>query len=138
MRSWKIIPHTADTKLQVIADSVEELFKGALEGMSDIIKHSVTKNPSDLSTVTQVDLSANDITVLLVDFLNDLLTKDVIEKVVFYDVVELELKNTHLVASIRGVPSDSFDEDIKAVTYHGADVRQNADRNYQVEVVFDV
>lgn len=138
MRRYQILPHTADTRLQVTADSTTELFRGALEGLSEIIKHDVTKHPSDTATVTQIEISSPDITALLIDFLNEILTKDVIEKVIFFDIVQIELSDTHVVASVRGTATDTFDEDIKAVTYHGADAQKHVDGNYQVEVVFDV
>ena len=138
MRHHRLLPHTADTRLAITADSLEELFKGALEGLSDIVKHHVTKGPSDSSIVTQVDISSNDTTALLIDFLNNLLTKDVIEKVVFFDVVEFDIKNTKVIARVRGIAIDSFDEDIKAVTYHGAQIQQDRDGNYEVELVLDI
>lgn len=138
MRHHRVLPHTADTRLQITADSLEELFKGALEGLSEIVKHDVTTRSSDSSIVTQVDISSSDTTALLVDFLNNLLTKDVIEKVVFFDITELDLKNTRAKASVYGLAADSFDEDIKAVTYHGAQIQQDKDGNYKVELVLDV
>jgi SHS2 domain-containing protein len=138
MRRHRLLPHTADTRLQITADSLEELFKGAVEGLSEIIKHDVTKRSSNSSIVTQVDISSNDTTALLVDFLNNLLTKDIIEKVVFFDIIELNLKDTRIMASVRGIAADSFDEDIKAVTYHGAQIQQDKDGNYEVELVCDV
>jgi SHS2 domain-containing protein len=106
--------------------------------MSEIIKQNVTGHPSDIAHATQVEIGSPDITTLLIDFLNEILTKDVIEKTVYFDVIQIELSDTELLASVRGIAANAFDEDIKAVTYHGADVRQNSDGNYQVEVVFDV
>lgn len=138
MRHYRLLPHTADTRLEITADSLEELFKGALEGLSEIVKHDVTKGSSDSSIVTQVDISSNDTTVLLIDFLNNLLTRDVIEKAVFFDIVALDQKNTRVIASVRGVAADSFDEDIKAVTYYGAQIQQDKDGGYKVELVLDV
>lgn len=138
MRHHRLLPHTADTRLQVTADSLEELFKGALEGLSEIIKHGVTKGSSDASIVTDVDVSSIDTTALLVDFLNKLLAKDVIEKAVFFDIVELAIKSTRVIAVVRGIAADSFDEDIKAVTYHGAQIQQEKDGDYKVELVLDI
>lgn len=138
MRHHRLLPHTADTRLQITADSLEELFRGALEGLSEIMKHGVTKGSSDASIVTEVDVSSIDTTALLVDFLNNLLAKDIIEKVAFFDIVELELKNTRAVARVRGITADSFDEDIKAVTYHGAQIQQEKDGGYKVELVLDI
>lgn len=138
MRAHQLLPHTADTRLQITADSLEELFRGALEGLSEIIKRDVTKRSSDPSIVTQVDISSHDTTTMLIDFLNYLLTKDLIEKAVFFDIVELDLKNTRAIASVRGIAADSFDEDIKAVTYYGAQIQQDKDGGYKVELVLDI
>lgn len=138
MRHYRLLPHTADSRIQITADSLEELFRGATEGLSDILKHGVTKRSSDSSIVTQVDISSIDATALLVDFLNYLLAKDVIERVVFFDVLELNLKDTRIIASVRGIAADSFDEDIKAVTYHGAQIQQDKDGIYEVVLVLDI
>lgn len=138
MRHHRLLPHTADTKLQITADSQEELFKGALEGLSEIMKRGVTKRSSDSSIVTQVDISSNDTTTLLIDFLNNLLTKDFIEKVIYFDIIEFDQNSARAIARVRGIATDSFDEDIKAVTYHGAQIQQDKDGNYKVELVLDV
>lgn len=138
MRHHQLLPHTADTRLQVTADSQEELFKGALEGLSEIMKRGVTNRSSDSSIVTQVDISSNDTTALLIDFLNNLLTKDFIEKVIYFDIIEFDQNSARAIARVRGIATDSFDEDIKAVTYHGAQIQQDKDGSYKVELVLDV
>jgi len=117
---------------------MKELFKGALEGMSEILKHEVTKNTSNREVVTQANIAANDSTALLIDFLNEMLTSDIIEKGIFYDIAELDLKDTQVMAKVHGVKTSSFDEDIKAATYHGADIRKNEAGTYQVTILFDV
>ena len=44
MRSHKLIGHTADIRLHVEGDTMEELFTAALEGMNGIIKVDACKN----------------------------------------------------------------------------------------------
>ncbi len=138
MRRHRMLPHTADTRLKITADSLDELFKGAVEGLSEIMKHGVTKRTSNASIATDVDVSSNDITALLVDFLNDLLAKNMIEKAVFFDVIKLDLHDTKATASVHGVSVDTFDEDIKAVTYHGAQIQFHKDGTYEVVLVLDI
>ncbi len=138
MRRHRLLPHTADTRLKITANSLEELFKGAVEGLSEIMKHGVTKRRSDASIATDVDVSSSDITALLVDFLNNLLAKNFIEKAVFFDVIKLDLHGTKAIASVHGVSVDTFDEDIKAVTYHGAQIQFHKDGNYEVVLVLDI
>lgn len=138
MRHHQLLPHTADTRLKITADSLEELFKGAVEGLSEIMKHGVTKRKSDALIATDVDISSSDITAVLVDFLNDLLAKNVIEKAVFFDVIKLDVQSTTATARVRGIGVDAFDEDIKAVTYHGAQIQFHKDGNYEVVLVLDI
>ncbi len=138
MRHHRLLPHTADTRLKITADSLEELFKGAVEGLSEIMKHGVTKRKSDASVATDVDVSSSDITAVLVDFLNNLLAKGVIDRAVFFDVIKLELHSAKATASVRGVSVDAFDEDIKAVTYHGAQIQFHKNGTYEVVLVLDI
>lgn len=138
MRRTLLLPHTADTRLQVVADTPEELFLGALEGMNEIIKHDALHQPTSPELSIKINLSAIDQTVLLIDFLNEVLTQSVINGAVFNEISTLSLKDSKLIANLKGSKVTSFDEDIKAVTYHGAEIEQANRGNYQVTVVFDV
>ncbi len=138
MRRYRLLPHIADIRLSVSADSLSELFKGSLEGMSEMLKHGATRGQPDPSTGARIQLSARDTTTLLIDFLNEALARDVIDSVVLYDVTELSLDGARLNAVIQGVRVASFDEDIKAATYHEAHIEQRAPDRYQVRILFDV
>ncbi len=138
MRHYRVLPHTADIRLSVSADSLSELFKGSLEGMSELLKHGATRRRPDPVSGAHLHLSARDTTTLLVDFLNEVLARDVIERAVLYAVTELLLEDTMLSAVIQGIRVTSFDEDIKAVTYHGAHIQQRAPNKYHVRLVVDV
>lgn len=138
MRTHEILPHIADARMRVTADSLEELFKGALEGMSEILRHEVTKWPSDPSTRTPITISAPDTTALLIDFLNEVLIVDLTEACILYDIAELVIKDNHARAVVQGMGVKGFDEDIKAVTYHGANIQKDSVGDYQVTVVFDI
>lgn len=138
MRQYHLLPHTADVRLSVSADSLSELFKGSLEGMSEMLKRGATRSRPDPATGVRIQLSAPDTTTLLIDFLNEALAHDAIERVVLYDVSELILDDTRLNAVIQGVRADGFDEDIKAATYHEAHIEQRAPDAYYVRIVLDV
>ena len=56
-----------------------------------------------------------------------------------YDrVVFSELSDNNLRAELFGREVDSFSEDIKAVTYHGASVSKNSDGNLEIIILFDI
>ncbi len=145
MKIYKLLPHTADTRLYVEASTLPELFETALKGMSDIIKKtqkSYYALYSDRSKVynvlKEVKIESPDITSLLIDFLSEILTYSQEEKAVFRKADIKKLTDTILEAEIFGEKVDEFDEDIKAVTYHEAEVRKNKRGNWEVTIIFDI
>jgi len=135
MRSYKLAPHVADVRLIVQADSLEELFTAALEGMNHLIKPDAT---GAVSEPIEVTLESADVTTLLIDFLSDVLTHTHINNVVYTQVKFKTISQKTVQAEVRGTSVDSFDEDIKAVTYHEAEVVQTADGHYTSTVIFDI
>ena len=143
MRKYKFLPHTADVRMKVEADSIPELFVGAMEGMARILKSSKFKVESS-KLRKGIKISAQGVTPLLIDFLSAVLTQSQIEKAVFYEAQFEKLNpstssgQAELEAETIGAKVDGFDEDIKAVTYHGAEVAKNKEGNYEVTVLFDI
>ncbi len=136
MRSHELIEHTADVRLKVCADSLQELFYGALDGMALLLK------PDSIAQVGSIkkdlSLTAPDATVLLIDFLSDVLMYVHIDHILFTSVRFSLLSETELSATIYGTPIDELDEDIKAVTYHEAQVVQNENGQWSTMIVFDI
>jgi SHS2 domain-containing protein len=137
MRSYKLLPHTADTRLYVEADTMEELFKGALGGIAEIIKNGiVAKKVETKSKMVKID--SLDQTSLLIDFLSEVLQYIYEEKVVYFRTKILKLGEKEMEAEIFGREEEGFDEDIKAVTYHEAEIKKNEKGYWEVTIVFDV
>ena len=134
MRSLEFISHTAEAGIRVRADTLEELYRGALEGMAEWLKPASTRNADRREPLT-VNSSLPD--TLLVDFLIDVLTRSQIERAVFYDLEMRMLDSDHLECTVIGQSVDHFEDDIKAITYHGAGIRQNGGC-YETEVIFDI
>jgi len=63
---YKILPHSADIKLEIIASCKEDLFKGALEGMAYIIQPDVSKKSS--LEKEQIEIHSLDINTLKKQF----------------------------------------------------------------------
>jgi len=138
MRAFKILPHVADMRLRVEASSLEELFIAALEGMNHILKRNLCKKRIDRPAVHQVRVSSPDTTALLIDFLSEALTLSHIHAIVFCEAEFTKLDSHSLIATLFGTTVERFDKDIKAVSYHGAEIKQNQRGNLQTDLVFDI
>jgi SHS2 domain-containing protein len=117
---FEILQHTADIRLHVRASSVEELFRDAMRGLFAIMNATSAGAP----ITRRLTLEGVDRTDLLVDFLSAALSRAHIDRAVFDDVRFHRLTETELDAEIVGREQAGFEQDVKAVTYHEADVRE--------------
>ncbi len=136
MKQFKLIEHTADIRLYVEATTYEELFSEALRGMSSIVCSH--QGSAKVDQTCQLRISSSDTTTLLIDFLSEALTYIHTDKILFCSVRFVNFTETSLQAYLEGFKIDHFDEDIKAVTYHEAEVKKNNRGNYETIIVFDV
>lgn len=138
MQRIQFTPHAADIRLQIEADSRERLFQAGLEGMNNVLKPSFCNDNPDLIIETMIRLRSTDLTGLLIDFLSDVLTESLTQRAIFCRIEIEHFRPNQLAAWLFGAPVDGFDEDVKAVTYHEAEIRQNAGGNWETTVVFDI
>jgi SHS2 domain-containing protein len=131
----EFLHHTADVRLAVRADSYEELVREALQALFDFVVGAASRTDDSRSFDVRVD--APDHTFLLVDFLNEALTLSHIHRMVF-TVEALKVDGLEMTATLRGATPERFSEDVKAVTYHEAEVKENADGSWQTQLVFDI
>jgi SHS2 domain-containing protein len=134
LRSFEFIPHTAEAGIRVQADTLEELYRGALEGMAQWLKPGLPRNWDRRERITVTSVLPN---TLLVDFLIDVLTRSQIARTVFFDFDMHDLEKDRLECTLIGRAVDEFDDDIKAITYHGAGIHENGGC-YETEVIFDI
>lgn len=133
---------TADIGLELAADSPEELFIAAAEGMFAII---FGDRPSDNATSSmEINLQADSLEQLLVDWLSELLflfdTKGHIPSnmglriradtapVVLYATVDYRSYDRN---------RDIAEHEVKAVTYHMLKIEEK-DNRYRCHVIFDL
>ncbi len=139
MKRYTILEHTSDIRLKLEASTLEELFAIALEGMTSIIKPDIlVKKEAGQAVHETIKLSSSDGTALLIDFLSEVLTLGHINKAAYDTVTFTKLTETELQAKLSGVIVSSFDEDIKAVTYHEAYVKKNEAGRYESLIIFDL
>ncbi len=133
---YELIHHTADVRVLVTASSVEELFADAVRGMYAVMRGAINENARAVARTIVVDDSA-DTTALLVDFLNEVLQRAHVARERFDEIVFTRFEPASLTAELRGVAPAAFEEDVKAVTYHEADVRRAGD-GWTTMLVFDL
>ena len=135
MEKFKFLDHPADLKIQVYGKNLEELFTNTALGMMTflypkkvaIINHETKK---------EIRIRANDLKALLVDWLSELLYLSDTNDVCYNDFDFEKLKEDELVAIAFGRRVKAK-EDIKAVTYHGLEVKQTS-KGWQAIVLFDI
>lgn len=131
---FEILSHTADVRLRVTAPTLEELFRDAMRGMYAVMRGEPGERR--VSATIRVHDSA-DTTALLVDFLNEILGRAHVAREMFTDASFTRFDDTSLDAEVTGFAPASFEEDVKAVTYHEADVRRDGDQ-WTTMLVFDI
>lgn len=136
MKQHFVTPHVADIRLVVEGTTLQELFSAALEGMADII---VSGSCGKRATATmELSVTSFDTTTLLIDFLSDVLTQTHLTRTIFCTANFTDFTPSSLKATLHGYVVDGFEEDIKAVTYHEAEVVKNSRGNYETVIIFDI
>ena len=130
--------HIADLAYQLEADTLAEIFEAGLEAMNDSLIPGFCDNQQELPIKREIKVTAPDITALFIDFLSEVLVLSYREGVLFCKVTVEALDNTGITAKLNGTPIEVFDEDIKAVTYHQAEVRQNTAGKWGTLLILDV
>lgn len=138
MKSLEYLPHIADIRMKIQGSSEEELFRAGLEGIGKILKKEVFGNPSKPNEFVEISLVSVDMTTLLVEFLNEVLMYSHTQKAVFFDFHIQYIDQKEIRAKIMGQKVNDFDEDIKAVTYHEAQVQNNASGMLETIIVLDI
>lgn len=140
MRSYEFIGHTADIRMLVEGETLAELFEAAFLGMAALLggETCINSNEKECLISREIALSSANATTLLVDFLSEVLTASYEERAIFCEVEFLEITENAVKAKIRGKKILAFKEDIKAVTYHEAEVKQNAKGYWETMIIFDI
>ncbi|MCX8106759.1 MAG: archease [Ignavibacterium album] len=133
------LSHTADIAFDVEADSIEELFIESFNGWLNSVVENISP---DAEQKIEIKLSADSLEQLLVDFLNEVNFLLTVKKIICINVESLVIdkENISLKALIKtqNLKDDSvLKEEIKSVTYHQMEIR-NQNGKYYVRVVFDI
>jgi len=134
--SYIILEHTADLKIKFKGATLAELFEEAGRAVMRIVNKSAGHKPTKV--MREIEIMAQDSTALLIDWLNELLSLSHINKEVYTDIKIVKLDDNSLQAEIKGVRVERFNKDIKAATYHEAEVKKNEKGGWETIIVFDI
>lgn len=135
---FEILPHRADLRIKVWGAGLEEVFQSALAGMNEVLKPGFCQAERQFSKEVKLELEASDPTVLLVDFLSQVLTASQEQKVIYCKADFENLTSQAVAVKLQGMAVEGFDRDVKAVTYHEAEVKKNEKGEFETVIVFDI
>jgi SHS2 domain-containing protein len=137
MKSIRILSHTSDIRLLIKSNSRHELFKAGILGLSQILSPQVKEKKYEF--LKKIRVESMDLTTLFIDMLNEVLSLDHIHKCIFDDIKSLEIYDERAVEiEIGGYPVTRFSKDVKAVTYHEAEIQHSAAGLLQTLVILDI
>ncbi|MGK2859979.1 MAG: archease [Thermoanaerobaculia bacterium] len=131
---YEILPHTADLRVRLVAASLPSLFLEAAGALVEIVR---PRPAPGIGASINLNVTAHDATALLVDFLNELLLLLETRHLVAVEIDFPVFGEQHLVASITMRAVEGWERDVKAVTYHEAEIR-SADGEWSTTLVFDI
>ncbi|HWQ25940.1 MAG TPA: archease [Chlorobaculum sp.] len=129
-----MLEHTADLSFEVTAGSFEELMGEALRAMTEWTGPQWT----DRAVERSFRIDAQDREMLLVDLLNESLTLSQIHHEVYERLVIRSIGEGFVEGSFVGRAVTGALDEIKAVTYHGAQVEQLPDHSWRAILLMDI
>jgi SHS2 domain-containing protein len=136
MKKYEILEHTADLKIRVFGKKKEELFLNALFGMEDCLRPELKKTKGKRKR--KIIIKSTDLPALLVDFLSEALYLIQFHKEIYNEVKFVKFSDNELKVELFGQRVERFGEDIKAVTYHGLNIKQREDGTWEATLLFDI
>lgn len=134
--AYEVLGHTADISLRVEGRDLPELFEAAVLGMTEIMEPEANESVEGVSR--EIEVESIDRTALLIDFMNEVLFLAERNREFYFEVKFSEIRNTYLKAELKGKRAKLFHRDIKAVTYHGAEIKKNEAGGLETEIIFDI
>ncbi len=138
VKPFEIIEHTADIGIVAYGTDIKQVFANAALGLFNLM--------ADLDNLKEgvkreIELSAEDVEVLLVEWLNELIYISEVEHILFKRFEINELSNTRLKATCFGekikAGQHRLKREIKAATYHMLKLNKE-NSTYKVRIIFDI
>jgi SHS2 domain-containing protein len=141
MKKFEFLSHTADVKIRVNGKNLKEIINNSLLALKNFLKPKLTKTKIE----KEIKIENNNEVNLLIDFLSEVLAETYIEKAIF--VKFIPRINTDFNTDKRGLYSlsgkiigykfISLSKEIKAITYHQANIKK-IDNQYIFDFIIDI
>jgi len=116
--------HRGELEIRIEAPSLPALFAEAGRALAEMMQGTPLEPPTAWSD--DVVVEAGDREALLVDWLNELVFRSEVTKVLFTELEITHLSDRQLVAAIRGTRVERLRNPVKAATYHGLSIVERA------------
>ena len=126
--------HTGEVELAVWAPNLRGVFEQTGRALAELMLGEAGRRQRDFEVVT---VEASDLPTLLFDWVNELIFRSEVDKVVFTEFEVVDLSPNRLAARIRGVEPLSIRTAVKAATFHDLEVVESPD-GCEATVVLDV
>jgi len=137
-KPFEIIDHTADIGIVAYGADIKQVFANAAIGLFNLMA-DLDDFKEDIKR--ELELSAEDVEVLLVEWLNELIYIFDVEHILFKRFEIDKLSNTEIKAKCFGEKiqpgQHKLKREIKAATYHMLRIIKE-DGGYKVQVIFDI
>jgi len=133
MKKFEEISHSADAALRVFGENKVELFVHAVEGMFHLMGLKLEENRE--RKILQIVISEDDLETLLVSFLTEVLFH--VDKGIGFDRFDIKIIDSKLKGKMIGNKVDSYDIQIKAVTFNELKIKKE-NLKFETLIVFDV
>jgi SHS2 domain-containing protein len=135
MNSFEEVEHTADWAFRARGSDLKQLFANAAQAMFEL--QAGAESPRENLQERQIEVQAFDRESLLVHWLNELLYLQEKHGETYSNFDIQEISDTSLGARVRGQRSPGVARMIKAVTFHGLEIKRVGEC-WEATVVVDV
>ncbi len=137
-KNYEIFEHTADIGVRIKGEDLKDLFKNAglaVFSISARKQYTVSKEHPKLN----INLQAQDIQELFVNWLNEIISLAAVNCLVFHNIIINKLQDNCLEAVVIGSDAGNYkiNTEIKAATHHQLKLEE-VEGGWQAEVIFDV
>ena len=137
--NWQVLPHTADYAFRVFGKSFHKLLQNSAFALMESMFDANPENKSEPQTIS-IEINSMDPESLLIDWLREVHYHIVVDKMLFINIQLEEVTDVSLRAVLEYrhlTERDSNLTDIKAVTYHNIEIKEQAGKLY-IDIVCDV
>ena len=119
-------------------ETLESLYVSSMLALAAVLKPIFQRSSRSDDVKVWLTVRSVDRTTLLIDFLSDVLTESFYRSVLFTHLEGVTINETSFKGRICGQPVDKFDDEVKAVTYHEAELIKNDSGNWETRIIFDI